>query len=81
MVQLNYDFKSILAAEMSMLNADYLASEFSAVLQDKDLQVEHHCLITELVKPVREKIISRIYLEGCSNVVENEGEECLGHEQ
>ena len=71
---INYEFKSILAAEMSMLNADYLASEFSAVLQDKDLQVEHHCLITELVKAVREKIISRIYLEGWSNVVENEEE-------
>lgn len=63
----NYDFKAILAAEMSFLNADHLVSEFSAVLQHTDLQVEHHCLITELVKAIRETIISRIYQQGYLN--------------
>ena len=72
---INYNFKSILATEMNILNADHLASEFSAVLQHKDLQVEHHCLITEVVNAVREAIISRICLKGCLNDIDEQQEE------
>ncbi len=57
----SYDFKGIMAAEVSILNMKHLSNEFSEVLGHNIFSVEHHCLITELVKAVRVNIISQIY--------------------
>jgi ATP-dependent DNA helicase PIF1 len=57
----SYDFKGIMAAEVSILNMKDLSNEFSEVLGHNIFSVEHHCLITELVKAVRVNIISQIY--------------------
>ena len=58
----SYDFKSIMATEFSILNMEQLDNEFSAVIGNNTFNVEHHCLITELVKAVRVAIISQAYL-------------------
>lgn len=60
-----YDFKSIMATEFSILNMEQLDNEFSAVIGNNTFNVEHHCLITELVKAVRVAIISQAYLGIC----------------
>ena len=61
----SYNFKGILTAEFDILNSTNLESEFSAVLGHNEFCVEHHALITELVKAIREAIISKLYFEKC----------------
>lgn len=61
----SYDFKGIMADEVIILNIENLGNEFAAVVGHTELDVEHHCLMTEIIKATRVAIISSIYLARC----------------
>lgn len=53
------DFKGIRSDEMELLTSNDIGLQFSSVIEDRHLQVHHHCILTEVVKKIRTVILRK----------------------
>ena len=62
-VSVKFDFKSLMSAEMLLCCSENTLKEFAAMMNvhEKDLKMEHTCVMTKLVKAVTSDVIGHLY--------------------
>jgi hypothetical protein len=58
---IQFDFRGLMSTELNLLCDQNTLNEFSTLLRHEVLNVEHYCLITELIKGIRTAVIGHLY--------------------